>query len=140
MVPSKKKLHRSRREVREWVQPEISSLQAAIADRAQRDRVELLLVALDDLWLHGVPLFEDGPPIHHLPARRAAVLNYWATRTESDGGRAMQRVVSDWPIEVVQRSDTPLTDDEIAAAESRRDDGARVLDDDDRLGTSPRAR
>lgn len=55
------------------------------------------------------------------------MLDFWATRTETEDGRAVQAVVSDWLRAVVMTSEAPLTAEEVASAEARRTDGARVL-------------
>lgn len=126
LLPSKKKLHGARKAVVAGVQPELTALHEALQEAAMSDRLAELPARLDALWSDGTPL-GGGEPLPDLASRRAAVLDFWASRTETDDGRAVQEVVSDWLRAVVMTSDSPLTDQEIAEAEARRDDGARVL-------------
>jgi len=126
VLPSNKKLRGVRKAVIAGIQPELAALQEALQGMALQGRLSELPARLDALWTDGTPL-DGGEPIPDLAARRAAVLDFWATRTETADGRAVQQVVGDWLHEVVMRSEAPLTAQEIAEAEARRHDGARVL-------------
>ena len=128
MLPSKQKLRGPRRRVLEGVEGALRDYQQALTAASETAREHQLLGALKALWERGTPLVGDGPPLDHA-GRRAAALDYWATRTETAAGRNSQAVVSRWFMEVVQRSERPLTPEEIRDAEARRSDGARVLDD-----------
>jgi hypothetical protein len=125
-LPSKRKLRGPRARVLEGVDAELRGYRAAVSDRAAPAGDAVLLRALDALWRYGTPL-RGGEQIPDLAGRRADALDYWASRTETDEGRASQQLVSRWLAEVVQRSAWPLTADEVEAAEARRGDGARVF-------------
>ena len=125
-LPSKRKLKGPRARTVAHVQPSLNALHDARAAEAEVAIADDLITRLDRLWATGEPP-DGGPILVDAAARRAAVLDLWATRTESAAGRRMMARISDWIEAVIQRSDWPRTPDEIAAAEARRDDGARVL-------------
>jgi hypothetical protein len=125
-LPSQRKLKGPRARAIAHVQPSLNALHDARAAEAEVANADDLITRLDRLWSTGEPP-DGGPILIDAAARRAAVLDLWATRTESAAGRRMMARISDWIEAVIQRSDRPLTADEIATAEARRDDGARVL-------------
>jgi hypothetical protein len=79
---------------------------------------------LDALWLQGVGLDRTELPDH--VQRRAALLEYWSSRADTLEGRAVTRALEIFLREVVATSAHPFTVEEIAQAESRREDGRRL--------------
>lgn len=84
-----------------------------IADRAVSERLDALPADLDALWLEGVAL--DGTTLLHTHAeRRRALLVYWASRTETPWGDRVREAVEGYIRGVVQHSDHPFTEEEVA--------------------------
>jgi hypothetical protein len=95
---------------------ELVTLGDRIADASLAESLELLPDRLERLWRDGAPL--DGDQI--LPtfqARRAALLTYWDTRTETLWGRQVREAVAAFVRAEVQFGDHPYTADEQAAFE-----------------------
>lgn len=91
-----------------------------IADLQTQRKTNRLPEALEALWERGVPL-EPGAEILSTPeARRAAILAYWDSRTESSWGHSVRGTVESFCRAVVQTSDHPFTDDEIASFNASR--------------------
>jgi hypothetical protein len=108
---------------RKWRAVETRTAQAAevrvhtwserVADLHTSEVVDGLPDRLQALWDDGVPL-EGTVRLGTPEARRAALLDYWGTRTDSPWGEAVRGAVESFCRAVVQRSDTPFTVDEIA--------------------------
>lgn len=121
---SDKKLEGVRTGVREAVMPLVRDLRDTIQrTRFHQEVLDPLPGRLDALWEHGTPIDGGGRPIEAFDARRAVVLDYWATRLDTPEGDSVSDIVEAWLRNVVQLSDHPVTDDEKAAAEARRVDG-----------------
>lgn len=126
-LPSKAKLKGPRRRALTAIRDDLDGLHEAQARMAAEARWEHTVAKLDALWERGEPL-DDGPILKEPADRRQAVLDLWATRTETEMGRLTMSRIADWLQGTVQASDHPLTDAEIAQAEARRHDGARLFD------------
>jgi hypothetical protein len=107
------------------IEPQVVAWREAIASRATAEALAALEARLVDLWVDGIGLGRESLPTP--AARRAALLDYWATRTDTPEGRAAMRIVEAFLRNRVQTSADPVTADEAAAAAARRDDG-RPLD------------
>lgn len=128
--PAPRKVRAVQEEVRAQVEPAVIAWREAIQRRAFGRYMEELPDRLDKLWDEGLGL--DGASLPTLGARRAALLEFWATRTDTPEGRVVTRTVEGFLRSVVQLSAEPVTPEERAAAEQRRVD-QRPLD----LGDAP---
>ena len=90
-----------------------------VADRRIEDVTDALPDALTELWEHGTPL-KDGPVLSTADERKAAILTYWESRTDTIWGDRVRAVIDAFIRGEVQHSDTPFTDAEIAAFNERR--------------------
>lgn len=87
---------------------ELVTLGDRIADASLADAMATLPDRLERLWGDGIPL--DGPqPLPTFPARRAALLAYWDTRTETDWGQQVRDAVAAFVRAEVQSGDHPYT-------------------------------
>jgi hypothetical protein len=125
-APSKRKVDAIQARVRAEVEPLVLDYRAKLQAAWLARYVGALPERLDAVWRDGTPLGEAGS-LDTWSARRGHVLDFWATRTDTPEGRVVSRVVEQWLRAVVQPSEHPLTAEEIAAAESRRDDGRRLV-------------
>jgi hypothetical protein len=107
------------------IAPQVAAWREAIASRATAEALAALEKRLVDLWVDGVGLGRET--LATSVERRAALLDYWATRTDTPEGRAAMRIVESFLRARVQTSSDPVTADEAAAAAARREDG-RALD------------
>lgn len=85
-----------------------------IADLATDRTVASLGPRLDALWDHGVPLADDGPALRTAAERRAALLEFYATRTDTVWGEQVRDAVGGFCRAVVQHGDDPFTEEELA--------------------------
>lgn len=90
-----------------------------VADRRIEDVTDALPDALIELWEHGTPL-KDGPVLATADERKAAILAYWESRTDTIWGDRVRAVIDAFIRGEVQHSDTPFSDAEIAAFNERR--------------------
>jgi hypothetical protein len=127
-LPSKRKTRNTELAVREGVAGELDRYRRVVRGSAIRAIVWGLPARLDALWESGQPIYGDVV-LPDRPARRAAVLDYWATRPDTEEGQLVCKTVEDWLLAVVQTSRDPLTDAEIAEATARRTDGRHPLGD-----------
>jgi len=92
-----------------------------ISDLAVDRKVEHLPARLEDLWANGTPLeIGGGEPIETMGARRQAIFEFWDSRTDTPWGEVVRRAVEAFCRGVVQHSEDPFTDAEIAAFNDRR--------------------
>jgi len=126
---SRTKVHAVHRRTREALQPRLQAYQAVIRETAYREALDSLADRLDALWLQGVPL-QGGGVLDTPQSRRAAVLDYWATRASTPEGHGTCDAIELWLRETVQTSEHPLTAAEIETANARRGG-------DRRLGVGP---
>ncbi len=109
------------------VEPEIQNLADRVADEATAGTVDALPDRLDALWADGIPLDPGDRQLTSFDDRKAALLDYWDTRSDTPWGDRVRVAVEGFLIGVVQVSDHPFTADEIAAFNVRRQ-CARALD------------
>lgn len=116
---SAKKLQGARDRTLDAVMPELMSLRQILAVTAfEAEVVRPLPARLDALWRDGVPL-EGQAALATVPARRQALLDHWATRTDTPEGELVRDTIEDFLREVVGNSPDPVTADERAAAEAK---------------------
>lgn len=120
----KKKAQAVQAEIRAEVGPALEEYQTTIRRRGFGRTLEDLPGRLDALWTAGEGL--DGSTVSDPAARRAQVLDYWASRTDTPEGRAVCRTIEIWLRETVMTSSDPVTPEEAEAAEGRRTDGRRL--------------
>lgn len=90
-----------------------------MADAALAQKLALLPDALDGLWLRGEPI-DGGPALATWEERRAALLAYWDTRTETAWGELVRDAVAGYVRSEVQRGEHPYTAREQADFDARR--------------------
>ena len=125
---SEKKLTPQKARVAAALDPDVDAWQAAIARQATVVRVgQEVPDLLTASWEQGAPIEPGGEALPDPAARRAAILEFWATRADTPEGAAVRAVTGDFIRYVVQDSEWPATPEEIAAAEARCDCGASIL-------------
>lgn len=108
------------------VQDEIEELGDTVADREVEKVVNDLPYRLERLWRDGTPLFDEGH--YATPAdRKAAILDYWESRTDTVWGDHVRLAVEAFIREEIQYSDHPYTPEEVASFNETRH-CERVLD------------
>lgn len=116
-VLSPKKLDAAKERVLEATEDEAEALTEALVQRETAARLEELDATLDALWLRGVDLYSDAI-LDGWDDRRAALLEYWSTRTCTDSGDAFADAIGAYIRHEVQGSEHAATTDELAAAEA----------------------
>jgi hypothetical protein len=101
------------------VQPRAETWGDRVADLAVDRKVEDLPERLEALWASGTPV-DGGAPLATPAERRAALLAYWGSRTETPWGETVRRSVESFCRAVVQRSEHPFTDAELEAFNTGR--------------------
>lgn len=120
IVVSPRKLAWQKEEVVRHLQPTMGRYEDALVERAFHVRTgQEVPDALIDLWEHGVPLEGEEALLTH-EARRAALLELWASRNCNEWGEAVRDVVRDFLVYEVQAGDHPLLGSEVALANLRR--------------------
>jgi len=125
LVPGKRKVEAAQTRVLREIYPQLARHRAVIRETAYQESLQFLPARLDAVWELGAPLVEGDPELRSLEDRRAAVLDFWATRADTPEGEGVRRVVELWVREVVMTSDAPVTVGERLAIESR---AGRTLD------------
>lgn len=123
-LPSKRKVEAVQDEVRTAIEPELLAWREAIQRKAFGAYLDGLPARLDALWHQGVGL--DRNTLTTPEARRGALLELWATRTDTPEGRAVTRLLEGFFRSEVWPSEHPFVADEITAAQARREDGRRL--------------
>lgn len=117
-VVSERKWRHIEDEVSRETAVEIVALNDRMADAALSDTLDALPDRLEALWDRGVPI-TGTEPLPTPEARRAALLAYWESRTDTVWGRQVQAVVEGFVRGVVQSGEHPFTDAELAAHAAR---------------------
>jgi len=125
ILPSKRKLAAAQGKVLTGIQPELTHYRAVLQETAFQETLYELPGRLDALWEQGVPLV-GGEVLETPEARRAAALDYWATRADTPHGHQVCQEVELWLARTVQPSEHPVTRAEQDAANARRSDGRRL--------------
>lgn len=87
---------------------------STIADVATDERLRGLPDDLERLWRDGVPLDPNERTLVTYDERKAALLSFWQSRTESSWGESVRGAVEAFMRAVVQDSDHPFTDEDLA--------------------------
>lgn len=125
---SEKKLTPQKARVADALDADVDAWQAAIIRQANAVRVgQEVPDMLTATWEQGAPLEPGGATLEDPVARRAAILEFWASRADTAEGAAVRAVTGDFIRYVVQDSPWPATPDEIAATEARCGCGASIL-------------
>lgn len=113
--------------VAEAVDPELRAWREAVIARNFNRQIGVELPqSLDGLWLEGLPLEGDDPPIADPSLRRAALLRHWSSRACTPEGQEVREVIELYLALEVQRSPFPVTPEEEAAAEAAQACGDRL--------------
>ncbi|MCB9675746.1 MAG: hypothetical protein H6737_11550 [Alphaproteobacteria bacterium] len=117
------------------VNPGVSEWSDRVADLAVDTKVDALPDRLQSLWDDGVPMEEGAPTLATVDERKAAILKYWETRTETPWGEAIRQAVEGFVLGEIQGTANEFTDAEIDAFNQRSRAGRpfsldrRVADD-----------
>jgi hypothetical protein len=107
--------------VRRDTAAEIAAYQKVVFATAEAEQIERIPTRLDALWTAGVPL-EGTAPLPDAAARTQAILDFWATRTDTPEGLHMSKAVEAW-----LKANTPaFTEDQRKAAEAKREDARKL--------------
>lgn len=90
-----------------------------VADAAVEARANALPAKLFALWERGVPL-DDGPTLASTAERKAAILAYWESRTDTVWGDRIRAAVDAFLRAEVQTGDDAFTPAEITAFNGHR--------------------
>jgi len=96
------------------IDPHVRDLGDRVADLAVARTVQELPTQLEALWTKGTPLDGDVTLVT-FEERRAALLEYWVSRTDTVWGAEVKRAIEAFVHGVVQHSETPFTDEELDA-------------------------
>jgi hypothetical protein len=96
------------------IDPNVRVLSDRVADLAVARTVEALPDRLEALWTEGVPLEGEGT-LATWRERRAALLEYWVSRTDTTWGDDVKQAIEAFVYGVVQTSEHPFTDEEFDA-------------------------
>jgi len=119
LVISDRKLNHRKAEIMAHAGDELNAWSEAKASLYAQTRLfEELPAALDTVWYEG--LTPEGESLPGVAERKAWILELWMTRTDNDWGDAARGVVEDFMAYVIQASNEPFTEAEIAAANARR--------------------
>lgn len=91
-----------------------------VADVAVAVKVAGMPDRLEALWNSGVPIEPNGPPLLTTDARKAALLAYWESRTDTIWGDRVRASIDAFIRAEVQGSNDAFTDAEIEAFNARR--------------------
>lgn len=123
--PGKEKVAAVQAQVRAAVHDDVLHYREVLQNAYFSKYVGELPARLEALWNQGESL-DGGKPIADPTVRRAVLLEFWSTRTDTPEGRTVSRSIEIFLREVVMASATPVTRDEASAAELRRTDGRKL--------------
>jgi hypothetical protein len=117
-VIAPRKLDGSKEAVLEATRTDHAQWTEALVDRNMTDRRDQAVPdALDALWTRGAAM-DGGPPIEDVAARRAAILDFWASRTCTDAGDAIADVAAAFIRNEIQSGPDAASAEEIGAYEA----------------------
>lgn len=109
---SKRRYATYKREAMDAITPQLAEFESRLADYGLSQKIEALPDQMMALWEEGEPL-ESGPKLQTIDERKAALLQYWDTRTETAWGDRVRATIESFLRGVVQTSETPLTKEEL---------------------------
>lgn len=123
----RRKLQAQKTGIAQFLDPELDEWGDRIADREVGSRIATLPDELEKLWFEGVPLepepTEEGVEparIEGPAAKKAAILAFWDSRTNTVWGDRVRLTVEGFIRAVVQTGEQPFTDDEVTAFNATR--------------------
>jgi hypothetical protein len=121
-VVSKAKLDARKGEADEATNAQRIAWNDALHDRGQAARLASLPAAMDRLWQEGTPLDQQGaPPLATPLERKAALIEFWASRADTPEGDQVRALVRDFLLYEVSESPWPVTEADRAVARERCD-------------------
>ena len=117
VLPSQRLLRPERERVERATADEREVYQETVRETAFRGRLMDLPDRLDALWADGTPL-QPGTSLPDAAARKAAVLDHWATRADTREGDLVARAVAAWIRNTLQDTPDAVTPEEASAAEA----------------------
>ncbi len=102
------------------VQDDTQVLGDSVADSAVEDRVNELPARLEALWTQGAPIQTGGAPLPTMGDRKAAILAYWDSRTDTVWGDRVRVAVEAFLRAEVQSSPWAFTAEEVATFNAGR--------------------
>lgn len=123
--PGKEKVAAVQAEVRAAVRDDVLHYREVLQHAYFSKYIGELPTRLDALWSNGESL-DGGKPITDPVVKRAALLEFWSSRTDTPEGRTVSRTIEIFLRQTVMPSDTPVTTAEAASAEERRTDGRKL--------------
>jgi hypothetical protein len=116
-VVSKAKLDGKKGAANSATNPQRIAWDEALHDRGHARRMAELPEALDHLWSEGVQIDAPGaPPLATPPERKAALVEFWATRADTPEGDEVKALVRDFLLYEVSESPWPVTEADRAQA------------------------
>ena len=116
-IVSKAKLDPKKGAVNDATNEQRIAWDEALHDRGQARRIVEVSEALDHLWSEGIPIDAPGAPrLATPPERKTALVEFWATRTDTPEGAEVQALVRDFLLYEVSESPWPVTDADRALA------------------------
>ena len=133
----KRKLQGDKTRTYDAIKTDELAWQKALQAQGDHQRInEELPRQLVSTWDSGAPIEQWGPDLPTPDARRAAILDLWATRADTPEGAEARAVIGDFVRFEIQSSDHPASPDEIAAAEAKCACDQHVLEGSDEVPTS----
>jgi hypothetical protein len=123
---SGRKLEAQKVRTLETVYVDVQELGDRVADRETESTVNALPDDLEALWTEGVPLSE-GPTLETMEERKAALLEYWDSRTDTVWGDRVRVAVEAFIRAEVQGTEHAFAPEEVEQFNARRR-CTRVLD------------
>lgn len=116
-IVSEAKLDAAKGRVADVVHEPSERWRRALISQSMQKRLDQELPArLDRMWVSGLPLEGEGPPLMTAPQRRQAILAYWASRADSPEGHLVAGAIEEFILRVIQTSGSPATPEELDQA------------------------
>lgn len=118
----RRKLQAQKTGIAQFLDPEMDVWGDRIADREVGSRIAVLPDELEKLWFEGVPLEggEEAVAVVGPDAKKAAILAFWDSRTNTIWGNRVRLTVEGFIRAVVQNSEQGFSNDEVAAFNTTR--------------------
>ena len=116
---STRKFRKQETAIADRVHADVQEWADRLADLETGKKTDALPARFDALWTDGAPLMGELQ-VSTMAGRREALFTFWDSRTETPWGRMVRDAVEAFCRGVVQHSDHPFTDDELAAFNDRR--------------------